>query len=324
MSGGVDLDLDSSERNIVLGNNLFSAIDSVQIRVGNSTKTIRPGSSVSAAEYIAIKQVLAGSGQRIEIDQKGRAAGGDIDLTVITSANDPMKATSLVVSKDVTVYGDFGRSSEFKLIGDLENFGTIFTTPGNRFNQRGTIKADNILNHKNAIITSSTDLALFANREFVNFGTIISDSSLTIESGTNFKNNGSVEARKDLVIFSADQTNAGTISTNEGNVFLDAQTISPLSVSNRNGVIKAERGAINVRSTTYSGTHNTSLSGGDLLSKEVNIHTGLGTANLSVEELTGTVNQVGSAVHILAATELLTLGSICLDDPAITIQQDQY
>lgn len=315
LSNGINLNLDSSERNIILGNNLFAGVDSIEIMVGQTTKTIDSGASVSAAEYIAVKQVLTGAGQKIQIDQHGKAVGGDLDLTAITNANDTMKATSLVVSKNVTAIGEFGRSSEFKLTGDLENFGVIKAVSSSSSNQHGTIKADNILNHKNGLIDSSADLTLDASNDFINQGTVTSDGNLTIVSGNTFENSGDIKVRNNLKIDSSSQINKGSIVSTDGSILLNTVTDSQLNILNRSGIISANNGAINLRDTNYSGSQNLALLGGDLLSKEVNINAGLGTADLEVDDITGAVNQVGNAVHVLASTELLTLGSICLDDP---------
>lgn len=55
---GIDLDLTSNVRNITLGSDLFQGQSSIQIKIGNDTKTLSAGSQVSAAEYVAVKQVI--------------------------------------------------------------------------------------------------------------------------------------------------------------------------------------------------------------------------------------------------------------------------
>jgi len=76
--------------------------------------------------------------------------------------------------------------------------------------------------------------------------------------------------------------------------------------------LSALQGAINVRDAAYAGTGNTSLVGGDLLSKELNLNSGGGTIDVNVNELTGTVTSTGEAVHVHAATDNLVIGKQCL------------
>ncbi|MBX9666039.1 MAG: hypothetical protein K2X93_00415 [Candidatus Obscuribacterales bacterium] len=116
LNSGVNLDLSSADRNITLGEKLFDNVGSVVINVGGDTRIVEAGSQVSAAEYVAVKQVLAG-GQQIIVDGAGRANGGRVDLTAITGAGDRMRASNLVIPQNVTTYGDFSLFSEFRLTG---------------------------------------------------------------------------------------------------------------------------------------------------------------------------------------------------------------
>jgi hypothetical protein len=50
------------------------------------------------------------------------------------------------------------------------------------------------------------------------------------------------------------------------------------------------------------------VTGGNLLSQQLKINAGGGTANIDVEQLTGTVSSSGNAVHVEASTDMLTLG----------------
>src|SRR5262249_36705793 len=78
----------------------------------------------------------------------------------------------------------------------------------------------------------------------------------------------------------------------------------------------ALNGAINIREAGYDESFNSTIVGGDLLSKDLNVSSGQGTANVYVNELTGKVNTTGSAAHVVANTDTLILGEQCLiDDP---------
>ena len=84
------------------------------------------------------------------------------------------------------------------------------------------------------------------------------------------------------------------------------------SVNNYKGEISAVAGAINVRDASYTGSSNSYIYGGDLFSQELNLHSGLGTADANVKSLTGVINGTGTASHVRASTDVLTIGNVCL------------
>ncbi len=297
LNNGIDLDLTSEQRNITIGKNLL--VENVQLTEGKTTRSVGPGSQVSAAEFIAIKQMLATGNQSIEIDKSGRAVGGQVDLDAITSNSDVMRARNLVVASNVTTSGDFGKRSDFRLNGDLTNFGTVLAFSSDNNVRGGAIRADDISNHVGAQITSNVGLTLDANRTLSNQGEIVSAGDLTLIAGNGINN-------------------SGLLRSHNGNITLDGSGTSALLVDNRKGTIDATNGAINIRNDAYTGTASTQVRGGDLFSKEVNLHAGQGTVDISVNQLTGTINGTGSAAHVEAATDTLSLGSICLTgDPTV-------
>ena len=307
---GVELDLGSATKNIVLGRNLFGANETVQVSIGGKTETFSAGSQVTAAEYVAVKQVLSGGGQQVQVDRSGRAEGGSVDLGSLTDNNDVMRASSLVVPKDVTTYGDFGRGSDFRLSGDLSNFGTVQTLSSDANVRGGGIHADNITNNAGALINATGDLSLSAAKNLSNFGTIAATGNLALSAGGAVKNAGTVSSNGDLTVTSATVANRGTLASTNGNVSF-ATASGDLVVDNRRGTVSAAN-AINVRDAAYTGTGNALVLGGDLLSRELNLNSGLGTVNVNVGELSGTVNETGSAAHVWAETSNLNIGSVCL------------
>ena len=68
-------------------------------------------------------------------------------------------------------------------------------------------------------------------------------------------------------------------SSNSGNV--NFASAADLVVNNNKGTISALNGAINVRDASYAGSGNSYVNGGDLLSRELNLNSGLGTAERS-------------------------------------------
>ncbi|MBX3075847.1 hypothetical protein KF913_18195 [Candidatus Obscuribacterales bacterium] len=339
LNSGVDLDLTSADRNIVLGSNLFSTIrSSIDITVGGQTQTYTSGSKVTAAEYVAIKQALSGGGQKLLIDASGIASGGTLDLTSITGNNDPMRAANLTVASGVTTYGDFGKNSNFVLKGDLNNYGSIYAVSSTNSARGGAIRADDITNQSGALISSvlpsnlssanyasKVDLTLAARGELSNYGTIESSGNLTLVSqsvptiaststpvASKLTNTGTISAQDSVFITANTINNTGTIEAVNGSVSVNGSPTLAINVNNTNGTIAALNGAINVRNADYKGMFNNNITGGDLLSKEVNLFAGNATNEVSVNELTGTVSQTGLAGHVSAATADLKIGTTCL------------
>lgn len=293
LSGGVNLDLTSQVRNITLGQKLFNGVQSVEIHVNGETKTLTAGSQVTAAEYIAAKQVLAGSAQKVVIGAGGIATGGEVDLSAISARGDVMRASDLTVPVNVTTLGDFAKSSAFKLQGDLNNFGTVHAFDSDGRGRGGMIHADDITNNANALISSDVDLTLRANGQLTNLGTITSNGNLTLSS-SDIKNSGNISSAK--------------------NVNLDTSSAADLNVNNTGGTISAAD-SINVRSAGYGGSNNTNLTGGDWLSNTLNLNAGGGTVTAALNDVTGNVNSNGYAVHFGSNTETLNIGDTNLIDP---------
>ena len=309
----VNLDLTSTTQNITLGANLFKNNNSVTIKVGGQEKTVGAGSKVTAAEYVAVKQALQGSNQTVNISDDGRATSGQVDLSAMTAGNKTMKVNDLTVPVDVTASGDFGKGGDVKITGDLNNSGSINAFSSGHKNVNALIKADNITNNAGASINSTvSDLTLQADTNFSNFGDINATGNLTVAGGKSLTNTGTITADQNLNVLSPDVTNSGVIASTSQNVTLDSPVASTLNVANGGGSIEALKGSINVRAPNYDGTFNTKVTGGNLLSKEVNVSAGQATADLDVEELTGVVNTKGLASHVNADTETLTIGQQCL------------
>ncbi len=125
VNGRISLDLGSAIENITLGDKLFQNESSLTITVGGQTKIVTAGSKVTAAEYVAAKQVLAAGGQKLDIDSSGRAIGGEVDLSALTSGNQTLKVKDLAIPVAVTAAGDFGKGGDVRISGDLLNSGSI-------------------------------------------------------------------------------------------------------------------------------------------------------------------------------------------------------
>ncbi|MBX3149884.1 S-layer family protein [Candidatus Obscuribacterales bacterium] len=287
LNGGVNLDLTSQARNITLGQKLFNGVSSIEIQVGGETKTLTAGSQVTAAEYIAAKQVLAGTAQKVAISSNGVATGGEVDLSAITSRGDVMRASDLVVPVNVTTLGDFSKGSEFKLQGDLNNFGTVHALDGSGNGRGGTIRAVDINNNANALISSDVDLTLRADGQLTNLGNITSNGSLTLTS-SNVTNRGSISSAKDV-----------NLNSPTGAMNVDSTGGSISAANNINVDVNA----------------NSTLAGGNYLSQNLNLNAGAGTITANLDNVSGTVNGTGYAVHFASQSETLNLGDLNLIDP---------
>lgn len=324
---GIDIDLGSVDQNIRLGNRLFNGVQSVTIDVGGGAKTLTPGSQVTAAEYLAVRQVLSGQAQELVLNDSGSAIGGRVDFSHVSSRNERVKVDDMTIPVNVSVFGDFSKTPLFAVKGDLINEGNLYAYASGGNARNGAISADNVMNSSSGLISSlpnsnasaarsdrPVDLNIHADDSFSNFGTISSSGNLLLSAGNQASNGktGVISAQGSLSINAPKINNAGLISSVGGNVTLDGPSSAVLEVTNSSGTIRALNGAINVRDASYNGVFNTYVSGGNLLSNAVNVNAGQGSAEIDVEELTGTLNQTGAASHVAAQTSTLKLGNICL------------
>ncbi len=310
LSQGVDLDLNSQNRNITLGSNIFpEGTESVVISTGGETRTVNAGSQVTAAEFVAVKQVLSGGVQKLNVGHDGKAIGGEVDLAALTSEGDLMRASELVVPSKVTAFGDFAKRSDFRLLGDLDNFGTIQTVSSNN-SKSGLFQADSINNRSGASIVSAVDLTIEAKGNLTNDGVISSTQGLTLSAAGQINNSGEISAEKSLKFNSNGISNSGLIESKTADVNFDGLDTA-LTINNHGGTVAAN-GAINLRASSYSGTGDSSIYGGSLNAKDLNLNSGLGFANVHVDDLTAMVNETGLAAHVSADTDVLNIGNVCL------------
>ena len=94
----IQLDLASSKTAIVLGASLIPANQSISINVGGSSESFHAGSHVTAAEYVAIQQVLSSGSQSLVLGKNGAASGGSFSINALGAS----QLDNLVVPKNVT------------------------------------------------------------------------------------------------------------------------------------------------------------------------------------------------------------------------------
>src|SRR5262249_25388939 len=117
------LDLKSPDANIVLGSNLFNGASSATIRVGGAQQTFRPGSQVTAAEYVAVQQVLSGNHvQTLVLDRSGSARQGSFNLGQAGGTN----VSGLVIPRHVSALDYFSSNPLSMVNGDIVNYGSLY------------------------------------------------------------------------------------------------------------------------------------------------------------------------------------------------------
>lgn len=299
LTRGVSLDFSSTNANITVGESLLSG--STTIDIGGTSKTITSGSKVTAAEFAALNQKLATGSQSLSLSRDGAADGGSINLNLLSDDGATIKASQLVIPKNVTVTGDFARTADgVRVTKDVVNYGSLIATSSNANTNTAIIGARDINNESGASIASQStttnpglNLSVRADRDLNNDGSISSAGNLDISAGRYINNHGLLSATTGDVTFSAPADGA-------------------LFVNNTGGTVSATNGAINVRSANFNGTTDSNVYGGNFYSHELNLNAGQGTANLTANEVTGTVNTKGLAAHVNTNTSNLILGTQCL------------
>src|SRR5262249_16263727 len=146
------------------------------------------------------------------------------------------------------------------------------------------------------MISSSANLAMQAN-SISNYGTIAAAGALNVFSNTSIVNQSlnnvtaSMIAGQTLNLFAGNGLiyNTGLMQPVDS-IKIQTNASSALAINNTKGIIQAINGAINIRDIAYSGSANTTLTGGDFLSKELNIWGGSGNVSIDVGKLTSKNN----------------------------------
>lgn len=317
----LNMDLASTVRSVIA-----PGMSSLVINVGGRPMMIMAGQELTPAQQMAAYQVAGSGTQALIVNSAGRATGGSFNI----SSDFANSVSSLTIPANVkAIYNAAG--SPFSLLGDLVNAGQIYGYSQNSNYNTASISAANITNLTTGVITtvaqdrshiSNLSLSLSAANNFTNYGLVESAGSLSIRAGGQITN-GSISAPGVQAVLTAVNdisllstagaiNNAGLITSSSGSINLLAGTDANLVVNNMGGQLRALSGAINVRADGYSGSANSLVTGGDLLSESVNLYTGNGITDINVGLLTGTLSSYGNAAHVTASTNLLVLGEQCL------------
>lgn len=186
----IELDLTSTNRSLSPGRLVQSS--PVVVQEGGAFRTILPGQLVTAAERLALYQILSTGQQSLLLGVYGNATGGSF----VAGPNFSKHVTSVVVPSNVTMMRDFGVSGALNLAGNLTNSGVLQAISTNPQTTTAVINANNITNNAGALITSMLPIAvssipmvrnlsinMTALNNIVNAGVIESAGSLTMRAG---------------------------------------------------------------------------------------------------------------------------------------------
>lgn len=251
---------------------------SAVINVAGENRTILAGDALTAAEAIALQQVLQSGGvhgQTIELTGAGNAVGGAFALHEVIKTHAP---TSLLIPQNVTAVHDFG-VGHIELTGDLVNHGSLFGISSNQNVTTGNIFASNIFNSGTGLISTNTpsgfssvvsnlNLSLSAAQSITNAGSIISAGNLSLVAGNVIENIQAtaqaplMQAAQNLSFQAPSIINAGTFSALNGTIAVNAaDVIKPI---------------LNV-------------TGGDWLADSIRFNAGDGHLNVNVNDVMGEI-----------------------------------
>ncbi|HEY9869261.1 MAG TPA: T-complex 10 C-terminal domain-containing protein, partial [Candidatus Obscuribacterales bacterium] len=322
-------DLSSTDGAYVAGDH--PQFQPVSIQVGNTTRAVAATDVLTAAEYVALQQVLATGSQSIHLSEQGQAVGGSFDVSHLSS----VRPDNLVIPAGVTATYNAAQRSVLDIAGNLTNRGNLYAFSTDLQVGKATISAENIINKATGTISTvlpsslaeslglsgsgSLDLVLQAVRDLVNAGAITSSGSLSMTAGNLISNQGVLQAANNVNIVSSigQLVNSGTISSLAGNLNLNTSAISNLLINNINGRLEAAAGSINLRGSSYNGIQSNFLLGGSALARELNSYSGTGRNIIYMREVDAVVHGAGGRVAVHAESGTLKAGTIAARSPSV-------
>ncbi len=350
--GRQQLDLASSSANLVLTDQLLGS-RSVTVDVGGQNKTFSTGSHVTAGEFVAIKEVLSGGAQTISLDSTGIATSGYFSLNSVASIRvsnliipDGVTGIDYVSSnKALGVSGNILNFGSIYEVSTNQNIDSGTITAKNITNETGGTISSQLpswLVTANPQAVSDLNLSLYAVNTITNHGLITSTGSLTLgtthggiintpAAPSSPPGSGPVASPMYIVAGSSKLTaggdvnleagdgkifNYGSVTANSGNINISTPIENTnITIAAANGTFSAVNGNINVRDASYSGSNNISMTGGDYLSNNFNLYSGTGTITGVIGEVSGKVNTIAGADHLVVQSSTLYLGNNKVGDP---------
>ena len=334
------LDLSSSQNSIRLARQFFRHMQSVTIDVGGNLMSFQPKDKVTPAEFVAIRQILSGGSQTIDLDSQGGAVGGFFNLPQVST---PGHIASLVIPANVTALDPV--TKPHLNITNVINVDGLFLglpgTPGRALFIRtgaidvglnGAITTDPTLAPPDVqsvigSVTTPLNLTLVTQCFCTNSGSITSSGTLLIKSfgGLNNFATGLISsvAGTTLQPTHGVMTNNGIISSTQGSVVFTTVPGRDLVIDNTGGQILSNV-AINFREPRFSASSLTQITNGLLSGLNgsptiVNFFGGNGPVIAHVDQVNGTVNGTVGSADISVLTGTLGVGSIEASRGGITL-----
>lgn len=237
--------------------------------------------------------------------------------------------------------------------GVLDHGGNNFTNTGNIYAistnpaiTTATLQAQNIYNQAGATITtivptgilaqytnlvSNLNLTLNAVQSVVNAGTISSAGNLTVNAGTSIINAlptnlaasmppPVMQAMNNVNLNTTNIANAGLIQSMTSNINVATTALAAtqnIVFNNVGGTLSALQGAVNVRDASFVGKVNTSILGGDVLSRELNLYTGNGLLDVQLNNMTGDLTIRAGDGYVSALSDIHVANVLFSGDPIV-------
>ncbi len=332
----INLDLSSTERTLTPGH--LANLSPVTILEGGQQKSITGSSMITAAERMAVYQVVSTGQQSLNLAAAGNAVGGNFNI----GAGFSTYVSSLTVPAGVTAIKDFAANSVLSLVGNLTNGGNLFAISSNPAVTAGTISAANIFNQSNAVISSvlpaaglpgitsavtNLNLQVSALNNIINAGTIASSGNLSVIVGGSIVNalpagvTGTaaiMQAAQNLNILTGTGSlvNSGILAAVSGNINIASTTAQTLTINGIGGRMDALHGIINVGDLTSVLRQNLDIQGGDFAAREINLFSNNGIIRADINAVSGTLSTIAGEAHVAANSNTLVLGNLDLSgDP---------
>lgn len=322
-SGQLNLDLESTAQSIQMTGNA-----PVNLNVAGATQTVNPGDLLTPAQFLAASQVVASGTQSIQLGALGNAVGGSFAMTSALT----QQISSMVVPASVTAIHDFGAVAALNLSGNLTNAGNFYALSSNAAVTSASITAANIFNQAGALLTSvlpsgglpgftsavsALDLNLTATNSIINQGMISSSGNLNITAGASIVNQNTMSAALNATLASAIGSiqNSGLIAATAGNINVNSMLAQSLALNNTGGTLQALAGNINASTASLAELGfkpALSITGGDLVAKELNLTSPSGLVSMNVGRVDGMLNISAGEAKVIASTPKLELGALNL------------
>ena len=201
---GANLNLTSSQLNFLAGN--LGNFSNLTINVGGRTEVVSLSTKLTAAEDVAVAQILTGGSQTISIGANGAATGGSISLnnSLLTALDNSGGGSiaSMTVAHGLQVIDSVGA---LNISGKLTNYGSIQTASA-ASGSTDTISAGTVVNASKGSISS-----------YSGNGNLVG-SDVALNATNSLTNNGTISSANNLNITAPAINNTGLISAGSGNI----------------------------------------------------------------------------------------------------------